>query len=117
MGVINTAEDLCSAAGVVGSEVPLVGRVDSSVLGITSIGSRKRTVKGILMRCANVGSLLGKLNGNTIFIADLATMNVMLQPLPVNVEVPVGATFALTQKSTSGTGAAGATVQTEDTVS
>lgn len=106
-------EDLYDAAAVVGTEQALVGRLDSSVLGVASTPDEVKKVTGIMGRCGNTGYLVGRLAGKTIVTMDLAVLNALTEFAPLEIAVPPGQTFALGEMSSSGTAACSATVRYE----
>jgi len=106
-------EDLYDAVAVVGTEQPLVGRLDSAVAGVGSTESTHKKVTGFMGRCANTGYLVFRLAGVTIATIDLAVMNALTGFSPLDIDVPVGQTFSIGEMSSSGTALCSCTVRYE----
>jgi len=106
-------EDLYDAAAVVGTEQPLLGRLDSAVTGVTSTTDEHKRVTGINGVCANTGYLIGRLSGVTKFVIGIATLNGLNQFAPLDIDVPVGQTLSVNEQSSAGIGACEVTLQYE----
>ncbi len=96
-------EDLYAATTSTSVETLLAGRLDAAVQGVTSTEDEKKTVTGIIGRTANVGYLIIRLAARTVATIDLASLNGMSVPLPLNIPVPVGQTLGFSAKNSSGT--------------
>lgn len=106
-------EDLYDAAAVVGTEQPLIGRLDSAVTGVTSTADDPRRATGLMGRCANTGYLIGRLAGKTVFTMDLAIMNALTDFAALDLEIPPGQTLSLYEQSSAGVALCSVTVRHE----
>lgn len=106
-------EDLYDSAASESVEVQLKGRLDSAVQGITCPGGEKRKVTGIMGRTANLGYLVARLAGKTVLTFALEILNVGVDFVSLDIDVPAGVTLAFYEKSTSGTGVCEVTVRYE----
>ena len=106
-------EDLYDAAAVVGTEQPLLGRLDPAVNGITCPDGEKRKVTGLMGQSSNAGYLVGRLAGRTMLIFSLEVMSALTDFAPLDIDIPEGQTLAFYEMSTSGTAACVLTVRYE----
>jgi len=106
-------EDLNQDTVTTTAEAALVGRLNAAVLGVTSTTKEKKKVTGVMAKCANLGYLIGRLGGKTVFTFDMACLNAMLTFADLQIDVAVGETLALSHKSTSGGAPVSATLRYE----
>jgi len=106
----NEAIDLYTSVMVVGTEKPLLNRLDTSIDGIKSNAETQRKIVGLMGRCANTGYIVGRVDGKPVATIDMATLNAMTSILPLEIDVPQGQSCTWMCQSSSGTAAAQLTV-------
>ena len=108
---MQTFQELAAAACVANSDVALVGRLNTALLGVVAAGGAAAKITGIMLRCGEAGYLVGRVGSLTVFTVDMTIANAMLDFLDVDIDLKPGETFSLAAHSTASTGAAAATVR------
>lgn len=108
---MKSIEDVCTAAGIANSDVAMVGRLNSALAGVVADQGKGAKITGLIAKSANLGYIVGRIGTETVFVADLVGLNANVGGIiPLDIDVPQGATFSLAHHSTSGTAVATASI-------
>lgn len=99
----NEAIDLYTSVVVVGTEKPLVGRLDAGVTGVKSTETTSRRLVGLIGRTANTGYVVGRIDQTPVITLDMASMNGQTAPIALDIPIAVGQELKFAAQSGSGT--------------
>jgi len=89
----------------VATEAILKNRLDAALSGIYNRSGKTQKLVGLMLRCANVGYLVIRKNGQTVLTADLATLNAATFIADLDIDLADGDNLTFGVMSSSGTSA------------
>jgi hypothetical protein len=107
---MNRCVELSVAAAVQNVDTALVNRRDSAIVGVSCADGKARKITGLLAVSADAGYFVGMIDGRVIMTIDALVIESGVVPIPLDIPIPAGSTFALYVHDTAGTAVANATV-------
>jgi len=102
--------DLSIATCVANTDTQLVNRRDSAIDGPSAADGKARRLTGLLGTTANLGYVIGLIDGELVLSIDMAAHSAHTGVIPVDVPVPAGSELAFYAHATTGTAVCSVTI-------